>query len=254
MDPTPQQSKFKSFISKISNLPLWIKQVIYIELKGQLEHSLPKINTDFTKVEDCLQLYVPKITPIGKRELELRAKDLPINVYKFVEGTAKEHSIIEIATNNLWSLAECSSYFISAMRTELVDAPGSNLIIGTALYMSGNIRLGEYFVKLGRLSIDELDTALRSQLQIEASTGEKKGMGEILLGMGVVSESDIEAILFLKNESQKRVFLDINASCPNTLDVSDDDVVKLKEKISLLTRENEQLKDQLRKILKVEKH
>ena len=45
---------------------------------------------------------------------------------------------------------ECSNHFINAINQELVSPPESSCIKGTALYMSGHIRLGEIFCKIGK--------------------------------------------------------------------------------------------------------
>ena len=94
MDITQQHNRFKGFISKIFRLPLWVKQVIYIELKDQIESRLTQISPIFIRKEDCFQLYLPKITFLGKRELDTKAKDLPPNVYKFLEGHKAVYDII----------------------------------------------------------------------------------------------------------------------------------------------------------------
>jgi hypothetical protein len=247
MEQAQQNSKFKVFISKILELPLWVRQVIYVELKDQLETYLTQLSPEFLKKHECFQLYTPKITPLGKKELETRAKDLPINFYKFLDTVLKSGlNIIEITITHAWNLSECAVYFITALKYDFIEVPKSNFIIGTALYLSGSVRLGEYFVKLDKISIDQLEYVLRSQQHMEM-TGVKKGTGEILVDSGLVTAEEIENILFLKEQCKKQFFFDINLKHTTSLDDGVPDAAKYKEQIERLTRENQQLKDQLRK-------
>lgn len=246
------KNAFKALIKKISELPLWMKHIVYIELKDEFDSSSAKKSLVFLQKEDCLQLYVPKLTFIGKKELETRTKGLAASVYRFLEDALKGFSIIEIAINNGWNLAECSSQFVTALNTELIIPPESSYVKGTALYMSGHIRLGEYFVKTGKTSIEQLDEALRTQKYIEDSTGDKTGLGEILINLGFVTKADTEGILLLKEECKKRYIPDAGSKADFSSSKSDDsDLLRLSEQISQLTRENNQLKDQIRKILKI---
>lgn len=239
---------FNNLIKKIFELPLWIKQIIYLELKEEFEQSSSIKSLNFIKKEDSLQLYKPKVTFAGKKELETKQKNLPENVYKFLEDLSQDIRIIEIAINNGWTLTECSGYFMIALNNELASQPESQAVKGTALYMSGSIRIGEFLVKIGKISIEQLDEALRNQKYIEESIGEKPGLAEILINMNFITKADTEGIILLKEEAKKR-YIPGETVAPKEL--SDSDTMKLGEQISLLTRENNQLKDQIKKILKI---
>lgn len=245
------QNSLKTFSQKVSELPLWVKQIIYLELKEELELFLTKNTLDLINKENCLQLYIPKLTFIGRKEIETKSKNFPDNIYDFLNFTSQGFNIIEIAVKNNWTLVETSSYFISAINSELLADPDSSCIKGTALYLSGHIRIGEYFIKLGKITIEQLDEALRIQRYLEESTDDGMGLGEVLVNFGFVTKSDVDGILLLKEESKKRYIPDVL----NNLDSSfeNQDIKKLSEQVSLLTRENNQLKDQLRDFLNIGK-
>lgn len=254
---TAANNAFKSLIQRIFELPLWIKQIIYFELNEEFKSSSISNGLVSCKKEELLQIYVPKITFLGKKELESRVKDLDPNIYKFLEGVLQNLNIIEMAVNNGWSLAECSTYFVNALNAEFLVSPESPCIKGTALYMSGIIRLGEYFVKLGKISIEQLDEALRTQRYIEESVGDRTALGEILINLGFITKADTEGILLLKEESKKRYIPELNphiripAPTSNNSPSNGSDPPKADEQIAKLIRENNQLKDQLRKILRI---
>lgn len=197
------QNRFKEFIKEILELPVWIKQIIYLELKEQLESSLLNSCFNVTRKEDCLQLYIPKLTYTGKRELESKTKNLSANCYTFLESAFQNISVIEIAIKNSWNLCECSNYFLEAVDAELVLPPPSNVIKGTALYMGGKIRLGEYFVKIGKINIEQLDKALSIQKNMEENIGDRPGLAQILMDLNFLSKADTESILLLKEDCKK---------------------------------------------------
>ncbi|MEI7474584.1 MAG: hypothetical protein WCK67_07360 [bacterium] len=240
---------FKKFIQGILDLPLWVKQIVYLELKEEFESDSSKRSLNFIKKDDCLQTYIPRLTFIGKKELETKAKKLQPVIYKFIEDVTSELSVIEIASNNGWSLAETASCIIMAMNNELLINPESVIVKGTALYLSGKIRLGEYFVKLGKITIEQLDEALRTQKYIEETIGDKTGLAEVLINLGYVTKDDTEAILLLKDEGSKRY----NSNNDSNLNLagSCDETTKLREQLTKISKENMQLKEQIKKILKI---
>ena len=203
MSISSRQNTFKTFIQEIFSLPVWIKQIIYMELKEQLECSSMKSCMDTAKKDNCLQLYVPKLTYTGKKELEHRTKNLSENTCIFLECVSQQISVIEIAVKNNWNLCECSNYFLEAMYADLISVPASSIIKGTALYMGGKIRLGEYFVKINKITIEQLDEGLRNQKHLEESLGDRLGLAEILVNLKFLNKNDTEGILLLKEDCKK---------------------------------------------------
>jgi len=199
MPQTPQTS-FKNFIQEIFKLPVWIKQIIYMELKEQLECSSYKSCLDIIKKDNCLQLYIPKLTYTGKKEVETKSKQLGENIYIFLECVFQNLTIMEIAVKNNWNLSECSEYFLQSIDSDLVIKPSSQVVKGTALYMSGKIRLGEFFVKIGKINIEQLDEALSKQKKLEKELGDRPGLAEILVSLGHLTKIDTDGILLLKED------------------------------------------------------
>jgi hypothetical protein len=201
---TSIQSSFKTLVQEIFNLPVWIKQVVYVELKEQLENSTINSCINTIPKRELLQLYVPKLTYTGKKELENKTKNYSENIYAFLECAFQNLSIMETAINNKWNLHECSKYFLEAINTELVIHPPSSIVKGTALYMSGEIRIGEYFVKIGKISLGQLDEGLRTQKKMEESFGgDRPGLAEILVNLGFLNHNETEGILLLKEDCLK---------------------------------------------------
>jgi len=194
---------FKSLLKEIVNLPVWIKQVIYMELKEELENSTYNCCINNISKRDLLQLFIPKLTHKGKSILENKSIEYSENIINLLECAFQNQTIMESAVNNGWNLHDCSKYFLKAVNAELVMPPVSPIVKGTALYMSGEIRLGEYYVKVGKISIEELDNALKAQIKLEETLGDKPGLAEILISMGYLTKNETEGILMLKEDCHK---------------------------------------------------
>ncbi len=216
---TNSKNIFKLFIKEIFNLPVWIKQIIYLELKEEIENSPAKNFFNIVTKENCLQLYIPKLTYKGRKELEKKSGKYSEELIFFLEAAFQELSIIETAVANNWSLVECSKCFIGAINEELLVSPISPVIKGTALYLAGDIKLGEYFVKINKISIEQLDEALRTQKNFEESVGDKPGLADVLVQLGFLNKQDTEGILLLKQDSSRKYESDIlnetSAACKN---------------------------------------
>lgn len=200
---------FKLLIKEIFNLPVWIKQIIYLELKEEFDSSPMKTYINLITKDTCLQFYIPKLTYAGKKELEKKTGRYSEEIYSILEAAFQELSVIETAIANNWSLYECSKHFVDAINSELMICPISPVIKGTALYLAGEIRLGEYLVKTGKINIEQLDEALSMQKHIEESVGDRPGLADVLVELGVLIKEDTEGILLLKQDCLKLYKSDI---------------------------------------------
>ena len=256
MTPINKENKFKDFVNKTIDFPLWIKQVLFLALRDNLEGTVTKSFLNIMAKENTFQFFIPKLTFKGKKELETREHNLDINTYKFLSAAVNEISITEITIGNFWTLEECAKCFTDALDLEYIHKPANDILTGTAYYISGKIRLGEYFTRIGRLTIDQLDEALRAQKQISESTGDRIGIAGVMLNLGFVSEKDIQSILHVKDESKKRFIFDMTipgVSAPGSSSDEQDGLSNTMLELEKLRKENKILKEQLRKILNIGK-
>ncbi len=196
-------SPFEKLNSQILALPLWVKQVIYSVLKQELEHLLSKSTLDTFQPDDTLQLWRPELTHQGIKEVEQPSGQHNPGIMKTLHFIKQGKTTVDIAILNGWTLEQASMYLLEAIQKELINPPKSGIIQATILYMAGRIRLGEYLVKIGRLTVEQLDQALRTQRYIEESLGERTGIANVLINLGYINKQDSEGILFLKEESKK---------------------------------------------------
>ncbi|MFA6989951.1 MAG: hypothetical protein WC197_07765 [Candidatus Gastranaerophilaceae bacterium] len=251
METQNKNNKYLNFSSNILCMPLWIKEVIYLQLKKNLDDLITEDFLDDVENREIFQLVIPKLTYKGKKELENREKKYLPQIYRFLEETEKDYKIIEMLINNFWTLEECSKYYTDCIENELINKPNSTKIIGSAQFLSGKIRIGEYFVRTDKISIDQLNEALKHQIKTLETTGNRIQIATILKEKGFILEQDFNAILKIKEESKKRFIFNFKLdSFQSSTETTDKDMMTtLQEQNTKLLQENKILKEQLRKIL-----
>ena len=126
--------------------------------------------------------------------------------------------------------------------------PQSVKMIEMVRYLSGKTRIGEYFLRIGQISQDQLSSILEQQEKIKRATNEQVGTATILVNMGYIPESAVKAVLRYKEESRKRFMVE-NISSTNSKLQADDESASIKATNERLLKENKILKLQLRKLL-----
>lgn len=239
---------FTVFLDKLLNFPLWVKQIIFLHLYQNLANHLSE---DFIKVteEDTFHLYVPILTFAGRNEMVDRKQDCDVNVYNFLVNVHDGLSMLEISMNNFWTMEEVAKNYIFCLDREYVKPPTSKFVLAMAGFMAGRYKTGEYFKRIGRINVDQLEHVLVKQKEL-AQKGQNLKMAEIMISLGYITEKDTSSLLIIKEESQKRFILDIGilpkeASMP----LREGDVKAYQDEIASLKEQNRVLKDQLGKIL-----
>ncbi len=198
-----KKNVFSNFLDKFLGFPLWIKEVLYLQMKEDLEnYSLSAAHALLDK-RDLYQYYEPTITYLGKKEVYSRTGDFSPNLYKFLNDASQGLNILEITLNNYWTLEETAVLNLQAIEKELVTTPATPNAKAMALYLAGKIRLGEYFKHIGKVDVDQLDIAIRKQKEMD-QTGQRIGMATIMIELGYVTEEETKIVLYIKDESKKR--------------------------------------------------
>jgi hypothetical protein len=194
---------FEALSIQLNSLPLWVKQVLYANLKADLEKTLSRKTLETFTPEHTLQSWKPEITRQGIVELEKPSGRQPQAVLRILHMAKQQKDVMSMTLSNHWTLEQCSKILNHAIQQQMLNAPRSMIINGTINYLAGAIRLGEYLVQINRLSITQLDQALHTQQAIEEAMGERTGIADVLINLGYVKKEDSEGILFLQQESKK---------------------------------------------------
>ena len=243
MESILKKNLLNNFILKIKEFPLWIKQVIFFYLWQDLRSLISK-DFLFQEEKDLLHIYVPELSYVGKTELEERAKGLEPNVYTFLEAVEEGMSIMECALNHFWTLEETCKYFLAAADIDLIKAPIPVKIIAMSGFMAGRYRTGEYFKRVGKINVDQLELTIRRQKEL-AEQGQQTKIAQIMIDLGFITAKDTESLMVIKDEAKKRFILD-SSIIPDGVTANDSKYLK---EIDELKKQNLVLKAKLTKLL-----
>lgn len=199
MSAAASLTPFEKLTQQLAQLPLWVKQVIYAILRQELERALSSATLTAYSPTDTLQIWVPELTA----QAQQATSQAPAALVKVLHFARYKKNVMDMAIMNGWSLEQTAILLLDALDRNLILPPKSGIIMATLTYLGGKIRLGEYLVKIGRLTIEQLDQALRTQMYIDESLGERTGIANVLINLGYINRQDSEGILLLKEESKK---------------------------------------------------
>lgn len=234
------------FLDKLLNFPLWVKQIIYLRLYKNLTLSLSE---DFVHVkeEDIFHLNVPNLSYLGRTEMVERKSGCDPNIYTFLANAADGLSILEISMNNFWTMEEVARYYIFCLEQDFIKASESPYISAMAGFMSGKFRTGEYFKRVGKINVDQLEQTIIKQKEY-AEKGTPLKIAEIMISLGFITEKDTSSLLIIKEEAKKRFILD-SSIIPKESANPPQNSHNYESEIAKLTEQNNKLKEQLSKIL-----
>ncbi len=200
------KSLFIDYMDKMLAFPLWVKQSIFLDLSADLATYL---SSEFMDVEEgeLFHVYKPALSQKGQNELFSKESNYDETIYSFMNCCAKGMSLIEIAIENNFTMEEVAKAFTFCKTSGLFSREVPNLISALAGFIAGKYRTGEYFIRAGKMTIEQLDEVLTKQQEINAS-GKHVFIAELMVQLGFVRELDVKSIIFMKEEAGKRFSLD----------------------------------------------
>jgi hypothetical protein len=200
---------YEQLLQVIAQLPLLSKQALYVLLRRSLEarlnvHTLEKMDAD-----NLLQLWVPQLTHMGMQTIQqLTDKHQTSHpLYRLLRCAQAKQNVSQLCIYNGWSLAQGCMLLQQACEKEWIIPSSSNLIMGSIHFITDQIRLGEFLLRLGKISAEQLDQALKTQQYAWEVMGQRSAIGNILMNLGYVNRDDIEVILLMKQESKRPLYV-----------------------------------------------
>lgn len=239
------------FIDNFQGLPIWVKQVLAKEVMENLKTKL-KDFSELAETENLFQYVRPRVTLKGKEELVQKKMNLSPGYYVFLQDLMDECNIFEITIKNNWTLADSAKIYIRADELELISNAGEDAekIYAIAAFIAGKLKLGEFLKRIGKISVLQLEQAIRFQKNLNEE-GRHLKMASILIKMGFVSDTGLDSLLLLKEEARKRLPASIGIGALKYTDEEnkDDQVANLQREIARLENENIIMKKRLKKLL-----
>lgn len=199
------KSLYVGFMEKMLAFPLWIKQSIFLGLSKDLTNYL---SNEFLDVEEgeLFHIYKPELSELGQNELFTKESKFDESIYTFLNCCSKGMSLIEIAIENNFTMEEVSKAFTFCKTSGFFSKDVPALVAAIAGFIAGKYRTGEYFIRAGKMTIEQLDEVLNKQQEMNAS-GKHVFIAELMVQMGFVRERDVKSVIFMKEESGKRFSL-----------------------------------------------
>ena len=202
------KSLYVGFMEKLLAFPLWVKQSIFMDLSKDLTKYL---SNEFLDVEEgeLFHIYKPDLSERGKNELLTKESKFDESIYSFLNCCSKGMSLIEIAIENNFTMEEVSKAFTFCKTSGFFSKDVPNLVSAIAGFIAGKYRTGEYFIRAGKMTIEQLDEVLNKQQEMK-DAGKHVFIAELMVQMGFVRDLDVKSIIFMKEEAGKRFSLNAN--------------------------------------------
>ena len=199
------KSLFLGFMERVLAFPLWIKQIIFLNLSKDLVNYL---SNEFLDVQEgeLFHIYKPILSEQGQNELLTKESKFDESIYSFLNCCSKGMSLIEIAIENNFTMEEVSKAFTFCKTSGFFSSSVPNLVSAVAGFIAGKYRTGEYFIRAGKMTIEQLDKVLNKQQELNQS-GKHVFIAELMVQMGYIRELDFKSIIFMKEEAGKRFSL-----------------------------------------------
>ena len=238
------KSIYVSFMEKLLAFPLWIKQTIFLELSKDLTKYL---SNEFLDVEEgeLFHIYKPELSELGQNELLTKSSKYDESIYSFLNCCSKGMSLIEIAIENSFTMEEVSKAFTFCKTSGYFSKDVPKLVAAIAGFIAGKYRTGEYFIRAGKMTIEQLDAVLNKQQEMNEA-GKHVFIAELMVQMGCVRDLDVKSIIFMKEESGKRFSLNPEEIPSITMERESYDI---RVENTRLKEENEILKQKMDAIL-----
>ncbi len=196
-------NKLGLVLSEMANLPMWVQQVIYTDLKSYLEKDAGIHRLSSVSREDFLQLWKPTLSERGQEALRTLSLSEHGDMVLLLDAVRHNDNVAMMCARYEWSLQNACHLFIAALRQQYIKPPHSKVLEASIRFLGDEIRIGEYLVFIGRVDQAQMELALQTQQYIESAMGERAKIADILIRLELLTPEDVQSILFLKEESRK---------------------------------------------------
>ena len=199
------KSLYLGFMEKLLAFPLWVKQTIFMDLSKDLTKYL---SNEFLDVEEgeIFHVYKPELSELGQNELLTKESKFDESIYAFLNCCSKGMSLIEIAIANNFTMEQVSKAFTFCKTSGFFSKDVPKLVAAIAGFIASKYRTGEYFIRAGKMTIEQLDEVLNKQQEMN-DAGKHVFIAELMVQMGFVRDLDVKSIIFMKEEATKRFSL-----------------------------------------------
>ncbi|MGD9580612.1 MAG: hypothetical protein AB7V50_04510 [Vampirovibrionia bacterium] len=245
--PVVPGAQFKLLLEDLSSYSSWVKEAIYVFLAEDLKQNVSASRLKDLAAKDSLFLYVPRLTRVGQSYFDtLKYENAPVDkrLISFINSVKNQSNMLDIAQDNGWNLSIACKYVIKAWEKNVILPTYSKNIYALVRFLAGEIDLGDFLVRLGRISKEQLNwvntmnkTGMMALDEQEQSTYE-----DIFVNLGYITTDEL---MFYKNlvsfANEKSVFSNPGAILIQKVQELQTKSSRLEEKSVYLEEEKKEL-------------
>ncbi|MGD9580224.1 MAG: hypothetical protein AB7V50_02525 [Vampirovibrionia bacterium] len=235
-------SQYVALIERLKNLPLWVRQAIFSDLKDSIP-EYKQMSISYELENKLAQLYVPKLTAIGSKIIAQGGilstdNDLETKHKLFLTAVHNNMNLLEISHKSRWSFRFTCEVFIELLERAMVCSVENAYIYSQILYIIDRISLGQYFVKTNKITQKDLDRAIFAK-KCSDDMGGDTSFEEILINLSLISSSDIDPIKAIKES------INFVVEVIDPVEVQADEIMYLQSEIESLKLQQEKLEKKM---------
>lgn len=244
-------AQFKLLLEDLSSYSSWVKEAIYVFLAEDLKQNVSVTRLKSLTAKDSLFLYVPRLTRVGQSYFDsLKYDNAPVDkrLYSFVNSVKNQCNMLDIAQDNGWSLSVTCKYVIKAWEKNVILPTYSKNIYALVRFLAGEIDLGDFLVRLGRISREQLNwvNTMNKSGMMALDEQEQSGYEDIFVNLGYINTDEL---IFYKNlvkfANEKTVFANASAMLVQKVQELQTKTSRTEEKYIYLEEEKKELQSKL---------
>lgn len=236
----------EKLFATIELLPTWVKKYVLLRLQSEIKKDATSENN--SRYKKNLYLYTPKLTVSGdivlkklvyNRAFVQESHPLTTKHIQLLMSISTNSCIIEACNDMHWSISCYCKHLNECIQTDYVEAIIDPYIDSLILYIINEIRLGEFFLRVQRISLNEVMEALNEQKTLKEA-GQKVKIGELLVKKGYITKEERNLIIKIKEDSE------LHLSFMEQITLLHKHINELKAAIELICKENNDLNQGLK--------
>lgn len=239
-------SRFKAMLEQLVNHPTWLKETMFLYLRDSIREYTEITRFNNISSKDSLFLYVPRITRNGQTYIESAhySKDkFDKYLYNFLRVVKCQNNLVDIVQDTGLNLKQCCFYIIQCWEKNLILPTYSKNVYALVRLLSGSINIGDYLLRVGRISKEQYEWVAQMRKSgmmdtLEVDSDEE----EIFVNLGYVTDQELRGIRDLLGlASQKTLLNDPNVQLMIKANEQEKLLVKLEEENKSLKEEKQEL-------------
>lgn len=210
MQQNQKYNSFSNILNSIKILPHWVLQGLYVEVATLLKSKGKTKNLQLINRSEMVQLFVPVINSLGERAVNSESAErlygqVGEDVVAFLQACTLKKNIIDICIANKWTFEQCCQLMLECVNNDYIERNYAPEIHTTIQFIAGDLKVGEFLVRKGFISQNQLEWALKVQGDLEDTFENRNKIVEVLSNLSYIDKDLVVEFLDLKEFARSTV-------------------------------------------------